>query len=75
MLTSLVEKYDIYFKIQAKRRSVHVNGYCDTGLNFGIDCCIGHPTKSDICQVLKDLSSNLTASQNTSLKYIISQTD
>ena len=45
MFTSLVEKYDIYFNLQAKRRSVHVNGYCGTELNFGTDCCIGHPTK------------------------------
>ena len=30
MLTSLVEKYDIYFNAQAKGRSVHVNGYCGT---------------------------------------------
>ena len=32
MLTSLVEKYDIYFEVQAKRCSVHVNGYCGTEL-------------------------------------------
>ena len=44
MLTSLVEKYDIYFKVQAKRNSVHVNGYCGTELYLGTDCCIGHPT-------------------------------
>ena len=44
-LTSLVEKYDIYVNVQAKRRSVHVNGYCGTELNFGSDCCIGHPPK------------------------------
>ena len=41
MLTSLVVKYVIYFKEQAKRRSVHANGYCDTELNFGTDCYIG----------------------------------
>ena len=34
----------------------------------------GIQQKSDICQVLKNLSSNLTASQNTALKEIISQT-
>ena len=43
MSTSLVKKYDIYFNVQAKRRSVHVNGYCGTELNFGI--VSGHPTK------------------------------
>ena len=40
MLTSLVEKYDMFFKVQTKRRSVHVNGYCGTELKFGTDCCI-----------------------------------
>ena len=45
-LSSLVEKYDIYFNVQVKRRSVHVNGYCGTELNFGNDCCIGHPAKT-----------------------------
>ena len=45
MLISLVKKYDIYFNVQAKRRSVYVYGYCGTELNFGTDCCIGHPTK------------------------------
>ena len=34
----------------------------------------GIQQKSDICQVLKHLSSNLTASQKTALKEIIRQT-
>ena len=41
MLPRVVETYDIYFNVQAKRRSLHVNGYCGTQQN------------SDICQVLK----------------------
>ena len=45
VLTSLVEKYDIYFNVQAKRHSVHVNGYCGTVLNFDTNCYIGHSTK------------------------------
>ena len=61
MLTSLVGKYDIYFKVQAKRRSLHVNGYCDTELIFGVDCVSDTQQKSDICQVLKNLFSNFTA--------------
>ena len=46
---SLVENYNKYFKVQAKRRSVHVNGYCGTELNLGTDT----QQISDICQVLK----------------------
>ena len=45
MLTSLVEKYDIYLNVQTKRRSVHVNSYCGTELYFDIQCCLGHSTK------------------------------
>ena len=45
ILTSVVAKHDIYFNVQAQRPSVHVNGYCGTGLNFDTDCCIGHSTK------------------------------
>ena len=63
-LTSLVEKYDIYFNVQAKRRSVHVNGYCGTELNFGSDCCIGHPPKILYMQSSNKIYlQNLTASQ------------
>ena len=54
--------------------SVHVNGYCDTELILILTVVSGIQQKSDICQVLKHLSSNLTASQNTALKEIISQT-
>ena len=45
MLTNLVEKYDIYFNEQAKRRSVHVNGYCSTELTFDTGGRIGYSTK------------------------------
>ena len=54
---------NIWHLLKAKRCSVHVNGYCGTELHFDTDCCIAHSTKTDICQVLKNLTSNLKASQ------------
>lgn len=41
MWTSLVEKYDINFNAQAKRRLVYVNGYCGTEPNFDTDFLSG----------------------------------
>ena len=74
MLTSLEEKYDICFNVQAKRRAVHATGYCGTELNFDIDCCSGQSTKICYMPSSKKIFSNLTALQNIALEEMISQT-
>lgn len=64
MLTSLREHCDIYFNVQAKGRSVHINGYCDIKINIDTDCCIGQLTKISYISSYKEiLFSNLAASQ------------
>ena len=62
MLTSLVE--NMAFTLSKETfSSVHINGFVAPSLIFMLTVVSGIQQKSDICQVLKKFSSNLTASQ------------
>ena len=62
MLTSLVEKYSIYLKQRDVQYMLMV--IVAPSLILILTVVSGIQQISDICQVLKNLSSNLTASQN-----------
>ena len=74
MLPSLVEK--IWHLLLAKRRlsQYMLMVIVTPSLILILTVVSGIQQKSDTCQGLKSLSSNLTASQNTALKEIISKT-
>ena len=62
MLTSLVEKYSIYLKQRDVQYMLMV--IVAPSLILILTVVSGIQQISDICQVLKNLSSNLTTSQN-----------
>ena len=63
MLTSLVEKYVIYFNVQAEHVQYMLMVIAALSLILILTVVSSIPQNSDICQVLQNLSSNLTASQ------------